>query len=59
MCIRDRAVLGLAEDLVQHRDGNHAAVDQFAEHIPGAHTGELIGVAHENNTCLLYTSRCV
>ena len=33
-----------------YRDGNQAAVDQFAEHIPGAHAGELIGVAHENNT---------
>ena len=51
--VGDQAVLGLTEDLVQHRHSDKAAVDQFTEHISGAHTGELIRVANKDNSCPL------
>ena len=49
--VGDQAVLGLTENLIQHRHGDKAAVNQFAEHIPGAYTGKLIRVSDKNDPC--------
>ena len=51
--IGNQAVLRLAEDPIQHCDRHHFAVDQFIEHVAGAHAGQLVWVAHKNNPRVL------
>ena len=51
--IGNQAVLRLAENPIQYRDRHHSAVDQFIEHIAGAHAGKLVRVTHKNDPRVL------
>jgi hypothetical protein len=44
----DRALGGLPEDCGQRRGGDAPAVENIAQHLTGADTGQLVGIPHED-----------
>lgn len=48
--VGDGAVFCLAEDLVQHSDGDKAALDKLVKHISRAHAFQLVRVAHQQDS---------
>ena len=51
--VGNQAVFRLAEDPIQHGNRYHSAVNQLIEHIAGTHAGQLVRVAHKNNSRVL------